>query len=76
MVRPINSRLFTSFYWLGSEVERTVIRASSVRAALEEHYECGWNTYDDRRLVDGDCPTEDALNRPRLVSSESWGEDD
>ncbi len=67
---------FTSFYWLGAEVERTVLTAPSVRKALAFHYELGPNVYDDRRLVEGDVATEDARQRPSLVANESWGEDD
>lgn len=69
-------RTFTSFYWLGAEVERLVIQAPTVRAALEYHYECGWSAYDDRRLVEGDVALEDARKTPRLIANESWGEDD
>ena len=66
---------FTSFYWLGPMVEREVINAPSVEAALAFHYQLGWNSYDDRRLVAGDVATEDAAKHPRIVANESWGEE-
>jgi len=47
-------RKYTSFYWLGAEVERTVFEAESDGAALREHDEMGWNAYDDRVLLAGD----------------------
>jgi hypothetical protein len=71
-----NGETYTSFYWSGSEVERTVFTAGSVRLALESYYEMGWSCYDDRRLVKGDVRTSDAYKHPRLIANESWGEDD
>ncbi len=56
-------RTYTSFYWLGSKVQRTVFQAETDGAALREHDENGWNAYDDRSLLAGDVSLEDLAKR-------------
>jgi len=56
-------RTYTSFYWLGSDVTRTVFQAETDGAALREHEDLGPNAYDDRRLLAGDVSTADLAKR-------------
>lgn len=56
-------RTYTSFYWLGAEVQRTVFQAETDGAAFTEHDEGGWNAYDDRLLLAGDVALEDLAKR-------------
>jgi len=56
-------RPYTSVYFCGSTVERTVIRAESEAQALRYHEESGPNAYDERVLLPGDVPLDEVTRQ-------------